>query len=108
MMDIVFPMAIIAVGRELQVDRVFSRMARLARELLMPARQRIFCLEPMVEAPMRPTVRIVARCTLGSETSLVFVLVAFFTGERCVFISRRLMTIFAGHRSMQSDQGKSR
>ena len=100
--------AIVAVDRQLQVDRIFCLVARLACDFLVRAGQWIFCLGRMVEAPPSPAIRIMAGRTLGTETSLMFVLVAFFTRERSLFILRRLMTVLARHRSMQSNQGKAR
>lgn len=87
-MDVVLAVAIVAVGRQLQGRRIFSGVAGLTRQLLMRAGQRIFCLSRVVEAPTRPAVRIVAESTVGSETSLVPVVVAFLTGERRAFVGR--------------------
>src|SRR5487761_2699739 len=107
-MSVFRAMTIVAVDRQLQVDRVFRLVARLACDFLVRAGQRIFCLRRMVEAPPSPAIRIVARRTLRTETSLMFVLVTFFTRERRLFILRRLMTVLARHRSMQPDQRKAR
>jgi len=94
-MDVILAMAIEAICRKLQGRRVLSGVARLARHLLMRARQRIFGLGRMIEAPARPTVRIVASRTIGPEASLVPVIVTFLTSKRRIFISRRLVTFCA-------------
>ena len=99
-MSIVLAMAVVAVGRKLQVHRVLGGVTRLANDLLVSARQRIFCLDRMIVTPTRPSVRIVAISTLGSETSLVFVLVAFLAGHGLVLIRRRPMTFFTRHWSV--------
>ena len=106
-MRIVLAMAAVAVGRKFQVHRVLVGVTGLANDFLVSARQWIFCLGRMVVTPARPAVRIVAIPTLGSETSLMFILVAFFAGYGLVLVSRRPMTFFAGDRSVQPDQRKA-
>jgi hypothetical protein len=107
MVHVVSAMAIQAIGRQLQVRRIFGGVASLTGDPLMSACQRIFGLRHVVEAPARPTVRIVTRRTIRSETPLVAVLVAFLTGHRRVLKGRRLMTFLARHASMQPDQRES-
>lgn len=105
-MDVILAVTVEAICRKLQGRRILGGMARLARHLLMRASQRIFGLGRMIEAPARPAVRIVAGCTVGSETSLVPVIVAFFTREGRVFVGRRLVTFRTRDRSMKPDERK--
>ena len=82
-------------------------MTRLTNELFMSSRQRIFGLTPMVEPPSSPTVWIVTICATHPELCLMKILVTLFASCRLALVSRRTMTLFAGHRSMQTDQGKA-
>lgn len=107
-MGVFLAMTTVAVARKFHIHRVPGGMARLANDLLVGACQRIFSLARMIVAPARPSVRIVAISTLGSEASLVFVLVAFFAGHGLGLIRRRPMTFFTRNRSVQPDQRKAR
>ena len=81
-MHVILAMATVAIGGDLQGRRLDGRVARLARQLLMRAGQWIFGLRCVIKAPTRPAVRVVARCTVRSEASLVLsVIVAFFTSD---------------------------
>lgn len=80
-------MATVAIGGDFQGRRFNGSMARLARQLLMRAGQRIFGLRCVIKAPTSPSIRIVARCTVRSEASLVLsVIVAFFTSQRRLLV----------------------
>ena len=60
-MDIVLAVTAVAVRRKCDLGDVFGRVAGMAIDAAMRARQRIFRLGVMVEAPARPSVRIVAK-----------------------------------------------
>jgi len=85
-MNVLLAMAVVAVGRKFQVHRVLGRMARLAPDLLVSARQRILGLSRMVVPPAPPPVRIVAISAPGTKAPHVLVLVAFFASHRLVLI----------------------
>jgi hypothetical protein len=97
-----------AIGRQFEVRRRLDIVARLTNERLVSSRQRIFGLTPMVEPPSSPTVRIVTVCAPDPEFCLMKILVTLLTSHRFVFVSRRTMTLFAWHRSMQTDQREAR
>jgi len=98
----------VAIHRQLQIRRRLRLVTRLASELLMRTCQRKSGLSRVIESPQRPAIRIVAGGTMAPEPSLVKVLVTAFAGHRRVLVGGRAMTLLAGHRLVQADQGKTR
>lgn len=105
-MNVILAVAIEAIRRKLQVRRTLGSVARLAGDLLVRTRQRIFGLGRMIEAPARPAVRIVAGCAVGPETALMPVTVASFTRERRFLVRRRLVTFSTRDGSVKPDERK--
>ena len=71
LVNVVSPVAIVAIGRERDLADVLGRMTAVALKSLVRARQRVPRLRPMIETPARPTVRVVAHAAIRPQATLV-------------------------------------
>src|SRR5215469_18378861 len=81
----------------------------MAIDAAMRASQRIFRLRVMIEAPARPSVRIVAKRAIGAQPAgMMLVLVAARTRDGRALVRRGLMALFAWYDRVAPNQRKPR
>ena len=108
-MNVVSPVAVVAVVRQRDLGDVLGRMTGVTLQALMRSRQRIPGLCRMVEAPARPSIRVVAQGAISAQPPLVMpVPVTTRANPRRVLERRRAMTFLARHDGMAADQRKAR
>lgn len=106
---VIAAMAGITIGGNGDSYRSLAGVAGVTFQPAMGARQRETRLGVMVETPKLPAIRVMASRAAPAQTPLV-VLVAM-TGralQRCIAETGRRVTVFAGNRRVQADQGKTR
>jgi hypothetical protein len=98
----------IAVGRQRDLGDVAGDVAGLAIDPAVRPGQRVTRLSVMIEAPPRPTTRIVAERAVWPQAAfMMLVLVARAAGEWRVVEQQRPMAFLARHDGMTPDQRKS-
>src|SRR5262245_66426762 len=70
-MNVVSPVAVVAVVRQRDLGDVLGGMTGVTLQALMRSRQRIPGLCRMVEAPARPSIRVVAQAAIAAQAALV-------------------------------------
>lgn len=108
-MDIVGPVASVAVRWQDDFRDIFRSVAGVAVQRAVRACQWIFGLMIVVEAPTRPTIRVVAKRAIGAQpTDMVRIFVAARACNRSVLERRGSMALLTRHDRMPADQWKSR
>ncbi len=108
-MHVILLMTRIAIRRQRDLGNVPGHVAGVAIEAAMCPGQRIACLGVMIEAPSRPTIRVVAERTIGAQAPLVMLVpVAGGACERRILEPGRAVTFLARHDGVPSNQRKSR
>jgi hypothetical protein len=64
-MHVVLPVTRIAIGFQRNLGNVLRDVAGMAIDAAVCPGQRVACLRVMIEAPSRPTIRVVAERTIG-------------------------------------------
>jgi len=64
-MHVVLPVTRIAVRRQHNLGNVLDSVAGVAIDVAMCPGQRVVCLRVVIEAPSRPTIRVVAERAIG-------------------------------------------
>jgi hypothetical protein len=64
-MHVVLPVTRIAIGFQRNLGNVLRDVAGMAIDTAVCPGQRVACLRVMIEAPSRPTIRVVAERTIG-------------------------------------------
>ena len=64
-MHVVLPVTRIAVRRQRNLGNVLDHVAGVAIDAAVCPGQRVACLSVVIEAPSRPTIRVVAERTVG-------------------------------------------
>ena len=108
-MRLVLPVAGIAIRGQCDLRDVPGDVAGLAIESAVRPGQGVARLRAVVEAPSRPTIRVVAKPAVRRETPfMMLVLVASGASQRRAFEHQRTMAFLTGHDGVAPNQGKSR
>src|SRR5450631_4044504 len=70
-MDVVLHVAAVAAGLQNELDDILDGVAGVTVEPLVGSGQRVFGLAGVIEAPARPTIRVMTKPAVGPETTLV-------------------------------------
>lgn len=108
-MDVVQHVAAVAAGLQNDLGDVLDGVAGVTIEALVGSCQRVFGLGAVIEAPAGPTVRVVTERAIGTQASLVK-LILMATGAGCSGVLERsgAVTLLARHDRMTADQRKAR
>ena len=86
-MGVVLAMAGVTIGRQRDFRDIPGHVTGLTIEIAVRPGQRISRLRVVIEAPPRPTIRVVAKPAIRREAALVvLVLVTLLADGRCIFI----------------------
>src|SRR5215469_5131966 len=108
-MRVVPAVAGIAIGRQRDLGDIPGHVARLTIEAAVRPGQPVSRLRVVIEAPPRPTVRIVAEPAVRRETTLMMLVpVTGNARPRGIFERQRPMAFLTGHDGVATDQRKSR
>ena len=103
-MHIVLAVTSVAIRGQSNFGNIFGNVAEVAIQTSVRPRQRITRLRVVIEAPPRPTIRIVAERTIRTQATLmVLVAVTGRTIQRRTFEQQRAVALLARHDRVAPD-----
>jgi len=96
MVHVVLAVTAIAIRGQSNFGNIFGNVAEVAVQTSVRPRQRVTRLRVVIEAPPRPTIRIVAERTIRAQAALmILVAVTGRTIQRCPLEQQRAMAFLA-------------